>query len=110
MPQTKEQITAQSAYECVDKRKRNDGFDDYKSFAESFPTLIHTCGLVQALAFARSKKHTDYIEDLGIVFNKIDCAKDLLAESRNAPLADYMRMTRRATMAATWIKRYCQAL
>lgn len=110
MLQTKEQLTAQQAFTCVDKRKKtSDKFSDYESFAESFPTLIHTCGLVQALAFAQSKKRTDYIEDLTEVFNKIDSAKDLLKESREAKLEEYMRITRRATMAATWIKRYCQA-
>ena len=111
MLQIKEQIAAQKAYQCVKARKDdNKSFDDYVTFAESFPTLIHTCGLVQALAFAQAKKHDDYVADLQTVYSAIDVACNLPEASRNADLKPYMRMTRHATMAATWIKRYCQAL
>ena len=52
---TKEQSMAEKAYSIVNSRQTEPGFKDYKSFALSFPSLIHTCGLVQAVAFAMAK-------------------------------------------------------
>ena len=106
---TKEQLMAQEAYERVMNRSRDTDFDDYKSFALSFPSLIHSCGLVQAMAFAMAKEKGGYIDDLQKVFNEIDNAGDLRIRSREADVMEYMRITRHAISAASWIKRYCQA-
>lgn len=106
---TKEQLMAGKAFERVSKRQTESDFKDYKSFALSFPSLIHTCGLVQAVAFAKAKDKDGYISDLQAVFNEIDNAGDLAARSREAPVMEYMRITRHAISAASWIKRYCQA-
>lgn len=106
---TKEQLMAQEAYERVTNRSHEENFDDYKSFALSFPSLIHSCGLVQAMAFAEAKKKDKYIDDLQEVFNTADNAGDLQTESREAHVMEYMRITRHAISAASWIKRYCQA-
>ena len=112
---TKEQLMAQRAFSVVSKRNMeyaNDAkkFDEYKSFAFSFPTLIHSCGLVQAIAFAGAKSKDDYVEDLQVVFDEIDDAGNLSERSRKANIVEYMRISRHATSAASWIKRYCQAL
>ncbi len=106
---TKEQKMAQEAYERVSIRSHEENFDDYKSFALSFPSLIHSCGLVQAVAFAQAKKKDSYIHDLQEVFDTTDNAGDLRTKSREAHVMEYMRMTRHAISAASWIKRYCQA-
>ena len=110
---TKEQLMAQEAYERVSNHINiNDesfDFDKYSSFALSFPSLIHSCGLVQALAFAQAKDKNGYIDDLQAVFNKIDSVRDLPARSRDADVMEYIRITRHAISAASWIKRYCQA-
>lgn len=106
---TKEQLTAQEAYSRVSERSKDKDFDDYKSFALSFPSLIHSCGLVQALAFAQAKDKGEYIDDLQKVFDTTDDAGNLPEKSRKAHVMEYMRMTRHAISAASWIKRYCQA-
>lgn len=108
---TKEQSMACKAFELVNERHQTLGedFKDYKSFALSFPSLIHSCGLVQAVAFAMAKDKDGYIDDLQKVFNEIDNAGNLQKISREAPVMKYMRITRHAISAASWIKRYCQA-
>lgn len=106
---TKEQLMAQEAYERVITRSNEEDFDEYKSFALSFPSLIHTCGLVQAVAFAEAKDKGGYIDDLQKVFDRTDNAGDLRAKSREAHVMEYMRITRHAITAAGWLKRYCQA-
>jgi CRISPR/Cas system CMR-associated protein Cmr5 small subunit len=108
---TKEQSMAARAFELVNERQKTPGkdFDEYKSFALSFPSLIHSCGVVQAVAFAMAKEKGGYIDDLQKVFNEIDNAGDLRTRSREADVMEYMRITRHAISAASWIKRYCQA-
>lgn len=106
---TKEQLMAQEAFGRVTNRRNDKDFDDYKSFALSFPSLLHSCGLVQAVAFAEAKKKGEYIDDLQAVFDRIDSAGNLKARSREAHVMEYMRITRHAISAASWIKRYCQA-
>ncbi len=107
---TKEQLMAREAYERVSNRSNDENFDkEYKNFALSFPSLIHSCGLVQAVSFAIAKEKENYIHDLQKVFDKIDDAGDLQTRSREAQIIEYMRITRHAISAASWIKRYCQA-
>ena len=117
---TNEQKMAQKAFERISERKAKlapKEFKEYRSFAMSFPSLIHTCGLVQAMSFAqaksglRKKNHANYyIEDIDTVFAEVDKAGKLVEASRTEDkLTDYMRMTLHALSAATWLKRYCQA-
>ena len=101
---TKEQQMAQAAFGCVEGR--NSGFEDYSSFALAFPSLVHSCGLAQALAFAQAKGRTDYLSDLENVLGE---GEGLCTRSRETELMEYTRLSRRVLMAASWIKRYCQA-
>lgn len=107
---TKEQQMAQAAFERV--QGRDSGFEEYSSFALAFPALVHSCGLAQALAFAQAKGRTDYLSDLENVLGE-DVGEnrggDLCTRSRQAELMEYMRLSRRALAASSWIKRYCQA-
>ena len=107
---TKEQQMAQAAFERV--QGRSSGFEEYSSFALAFPALVHSCGLAQALAFAQAKGRADYLSDLENVLGE-DVGEngggDLCTRSRQAELMEYMRLSRRALAASSWIKRYCQA-
>ena len=109
---TKDQKLAEAAYSRVIIRKNQPRFNfaEYVSFAMSFPTLIHTCGLVQAVAFAEAKNMGAYVEDLHEVFKAIDVDDDIHEMARSAELAEYTRISRHALSASTWIKRYCQAM
>ena len=102
---------AQVAWARVEKRSGAGNFSEYNSFSLAFPALIHSCGLVQAVAFAVTKdKDKDFLRDLQDVFDAVDSAGDLKTCSREAGLAEYTRISRHAIAAASWIKRYCQAL
>lgn len=52
MAQTNSQKMAQAAYKRIADRKPD---REFVSFARSFPSLIHSCGLAQAVAFANVK-------------------------------------------------------
>lgn len=106
---TKEQLMAQAAFLSVSERQKDkNSFDEYKSFALSFPALIHSCGLVQAIAFARAKNKNDFINDLEKVFMAVDKSGNLQSRSREADIIEYTRISRNAISAASWIKRCCQ--
>jgi len=108
---TRSQQWAEEAFLRVDARStqlQGQPRNEYASFAKSFPSLIHTCGLVQALAFAEAKKRRDYLKDLASVL-----ATDpdrLLEQSRRLDLMGYVRLSRNAIEAAGWLKRYAEAL
>lgn len=107
---TKEQAMAEEAFSRVSKRHNENNFDDYETFALSFPTLIHSCGLVQAVAFAAAKDKKNFLDDLEAVFKVIDGQGNLQKRSREAGIMEYMRISRHALSAASWIKRYCQSM
>ena len=113
----RKQVLASQAFQCVEQRFGENGFDEYLSFARSFPTLIHTCGLAQALAFAstRPKESQRYVlHDLEIVICAAESSiqpDNLTREVRNtSDVSDYIRLSRLALESAGWIKRYAEAL
>lgn len=114
-----QQKMAQKAFEKADSRSKvKVEFDKYLSFARGFPSLIHSCGLVQALSFAKSKSskpgpHRCFIDDLKeilIVGDLIFEKDDLVDCARKADQTKYLLLSRRALDAAVWLKRYSEAL
>lgn len=104
---TRSQMFAQRAFAAVERRNPD---DKYRSFALSFPALLHNCGLAQAVAFAVAKKshHLSVLEDVAAT---IGCNQaELIKNSREHQLGDYLRLSREALEAASWIKRYTEAL
>ncbi len=111
--QTNSQKMAQAAYRQILKRQPN---RDFVSFAREFPSLVHSCGLAQAIAFARSKKkhHGEYLEDLAAVLSAIGHSEasspdNLERATREHPVPAYVRLSRNALQAAGWLKRYVEA-
>jgi CRISPR-associated protein Cmr5 len=107
---------AQAAYARVAAHTRVS--DEYRSFSREFPTLVHTCGLAQAVAFALAKKDTkkpdngpqySYAHDLGQVLG-FSNPEQLAKETRHANVSGYLRLSRDALAAAVWLKRYVEAL
>lgn len=112
--QTRQQVRAQKAYECVSGEIPGDK-DAYLRLTKKFPALVHSCGLAQSLAFVAARG-TDgggvgkkYIEHLTSVM-ALPEGTDLQEQSRNAELMDYQHLSGEAIEAATWIKRYAEAL
>lgn len=121
MERTNSQRMARSAYERIAARKPD---REFSSFARSFPSLIHSCGLAQAVAFGRAKGAAEkgkeerpsgkYLEDLAAVLAAIGhsdaaTAEKLEAKVRDAAVPDYVRLSRNALQAAGWLKRYVEA-
>lgn len=111
--QTNSQKMAQAAYQRILQRHPN---KEFVSFAREFPSLVHSCGLAQAIAFARSKKqhHAEYLEDLAAVLTAIghseaDSTDNLQRATRVHPVPSYVRLSRNALQAAGWLKRYVEA-
>ncbi|MGH8012911.1 MAG: type III-B CRISPR module-associated protein Cmr5 [Candidatus Binataceae bacterium] len=110
--QTNSQKMAQAAYQQIGKRKPD---DEFARFARSFPSLVHACGLAQAVAFAKAKQRGQYLEDLAAVLNaaghpEAASAESLAHATREHPVAAYVRLSRNALEAAGWLKRYVDAV
>jgi CRISPR-associated protein Cmr5 len=115
---TRSQKLAQAAYAQIAIHTRNGSRKPDKEFVSTvkkFPALIHTCGLAQAVAFALAKKDVEYIGYLAAVLNtaghpEISDAKSLDGCSREEKLGGYLRLSRDAINAASWLKRYVEAV
>ncbi|MBI1747852.1 MAG: type III-B CRISPR module-associated protein Cmr5 [Acidobacteria bacterium] len=106
---TRDQQRAQKAYTRVAARLNQAGEAEYKRFSRSFPALVHTCGLAQAIAYGQVKAPVQYMSDLADIIGLPD-AETLARAGREAPLPDYQRYSREALASATWIKRYADAV
>jgi len=111
--QAASQKMAHSAFNQV--KKRNPG-KEYTSFARDFPTLVHSCGLAQTLAFALAKAghQLEYAEDLAAVLTAagyigVDTARKLRDKTNSVGVAEYLRLSRAGLAAAIWLKRYVEA-
>ena len=109
---TLSQKLAQAAYKRISVRAIS---DKYKTFSKKFPALIHTCGLAQAIAFGMAKKENhDYLDDLAVVLqslgHQLKDPAELDKTARELHLGDYIRLSRDAINAASWLKRYVEAV
>ena len=111
---TTSQKMARAAYAQISARHPS---PEYTSFAREFPTMVHSCGLAQAVAFARAKKkhQLEYVNDLAAVLTatghrSIGTADELANRIRaeDFSVASYLRLTRNALTAAVWLKRYVE--
>lgn len=115
MKQTLEQVFAKKIYEQVDEYHNNPLKADkekYESMAHKLPILVRTAGLTQALAFVDSRKEEpfrDLLEHLAQVVAECD-REQLLEQSRNAELQEYIYLTRKTMLALKWYKRFAQSV
>lgn len=107
--QTNSQKMAQTAYRCICERQPN---EEFRSFVRGFPSLIHSCGLAQAVAFAYAKQRCEYLQDLTKVLQAGGYAElsDLAKATREDSVTKYIRVSRHALQAAGWLKRYVEAV
>lgn len=122
-PITRQQERAQKAYKCISPRIKETedqgkmsvkDNEEYSQLAKKFPALVHNCGLAQALAFVQAKEKDAnvgkaYLSHLSEVM-ELEKNEDLGKLSRTAKLMEYQHLTREAIEAATWLKRYSEAL
>ena len=113
---TRTQCLARAAFVSIEARNEARKLDkDFRSFAKSFPALIHACGLAQAVAFALAKKHNDYLGDLievlkDVGHSRITSPAELRRLVCELDVSAYLRLSRDALDAAGWLKRYVEAL
>jgi CRISPR-associated protein Cmr5 len=84
----------------------------YGSMAHKLPILIRTAGLAEALAFVESRgkdAHKSLLDDLAVVISE-NSRVNLLKNSREYGLQDYVYLTRRTMLALKWFKRFAQSV
>ncbi|GIW83420.1 MAG: hypothetical protein KatS3mg105_5227 [Gemmatales bacterium] len=116
--QTRSQRVSRAAFPRVEARKNGlneKKFREYTTFAKKFPSLVHACGLAQAVAFAMAKQESDYLNDLCSTLTESGCAELKTAEAlrraaSESALQQYVILSRHTLRAAEWLKRYVEAL
>ncbi len=88
---------------------------DFQTFAKRFPALIHTCGLAQAVVFGMAKGRNAYLEDFTEVLRagghpEITSLQELRRQACEQSMVAYLRLSRDAINAASWLKRYVEAI
>lgn len=89
----------------------------YGGLCHSFPVMVRTCGLCQAVAFSkakagegkesREKAHRLLLEHVAAILGVQD---DVLQVLRNASASDYMLYTRRVLSAWVYFKRFAESI
>ncbi len=109
---TKTQRLAAAAFREVHGKSDS----EQRSFARSFPSLIHTSGLCQAVAYARTKgpNGPTYLESLSRVLRELghagcDDRERLAMTVHELPTIDYVRLSRDALEVANYLKRFHDA-
>ena len=112
--QTRDQEYAQAAFKQVKAIKDTSSANSYGSMAHKLPILIHTSGLAQALAFVHSRGKEggpqQLLADLSQTVLRDDTAQELLKQSRESNLREYIRLTELTLAALLWYKRYAQSI
>jgi CRISPR-associated protein Cmr5 len=117
--ETLQQRMAIKAYENVEAFGKDHADDKarnkYAGMAHKLPVLIHNAGLAQSLAFVQSRKPAEQkllLNHLAatIEFPGVTDGASLLRLSREAPLMEYMLLTRRVLSALVWYKRFVEGL
>jgi CRISPR-associated protein Cmr5 len=118
-PRTREQVRAAAAHALISEIKGGSE-KSAKEFGRQclrLPSLIHQCGLCQALAFLEAKKFGPVVHGLArVVSAPEDDAKKrldgpaLAKQAREAGMIEYQWLSREALKSAQWLKRYTEAI
>ncbi|MBS3967036.1 MAG: type III-B CRISPR module-associated protein Cmr5 [Truepera sp.] len=110
---TREQRRAKSTFERVSQHqgKEKTWRDQYGGMAHKIPVLVRQAGLAQTLAFVESRGKDPHRMLLADLAKTVELSKDaLLKQSREAPLGEYLRLTREVLAVAQWYKRFAQSV
>lgn len=103
---------AKNAYPLVSGMQRAPFEAKYRTLALTFPTMIMQNGLSQAIGFLMAKdkeEHREILSHIAKLLNYPD-GKALHEDILKSDITKYQLLTRRAIEAASWLKRYTQAL
>lgn len=105
---------AQEAYPLVVEMQKHQLKVKYRTLALNFPSMILQSGLSQAIGFLMAKgkdEHQMLLDHLAtLVLGKQAQDKQLHQTILTADLTHYQLLTRQTLEAASWLKRYTQAL
>ncbi len=110
---TRDQEYASDAVKKVTAVKENldeDNRNRYGSMAHQLPILIRSAGLAQALAFLETRDtngHRQLLKDLAAT---VGLPNIFVKKAREAPLEEYMHLTRQVMAALLWYKRFTQSI
>lgn len=90
----------------------------YGTMAHKLPVLLHTAGLMQAIAFVQAKGTKNeawkqFLNDLAqtLEFSRPDYdGEALLKEVQRAEIGSYILLTRRVSNALLWYKRFAESI
>lgn len=116
---TRQQRYMTLAFEHISavKEKKGEAGAIYGGLCHTFPVLVRTCGLCQALAFVEAKAAGG--GDRGVAYTLLrdhvaavlgQNTDGLLKAVRTAPVADYMRHTRTVIDAWIFYKRFAVSI
>jgi len=105
---TRSQEYAAKIFEQV-KNVSEEERQKYGSLAHRLPVLVRTAGLAQALAFVEARGGAAG-EKLLAHLAEVIREDELLRQSREAQLEEYMYLTRKVLTALTWYKRFAQSV
>lgn len=111
---TRDQAYASTAVKKVSAVKESLDDNDrnrYGDMAHQLPVLIRSAGLAQALAFLDTRDTKGHKRLLGDLAETVGLSTNKLMErAREAPLEEYMRLTRQVMAALLWYKRFAQSI
>jgi CRISPR-associated protein Cmr5 len=119
--QTRNQELATKVFRQIEMLQRNFRDDKkqrtkYGAMAHKLPLLIRTAGLAQALGFVEAKAqgtggemNRQLLDDLTATLG-IASRSELLRQSREASLTNYLRLTQQTLAALLWYKRFAQSV
>ncbi len=90
----------------------------YGTMAHKLPVLLHTAGLMQAIAFVQAKgtKNDAWKQFLNDLAHTLEPSRPdydgekLLEEARRAEIGSYILLTRRVSNALLWYKRFAESI
>ncbi|HID52840.1 MAG TPA: type III-B CRISPR module-associated protein Cmr5 [Anaerolineae bacterium] len=90
----------------------------YGTMAHKMPVLVHTAGLMQAIAFVHAKgaKNEAWKQFLNDLAQTLEFSRpgydgdDLLQDAQKAEIGNYILLTRRVSNALLWYKRFAESI
>lgn len=109
---TRQQEWSVGALKAVQQVKTTKDEAEYRTHCMKLPALVQQSGLMQALAFLQSRKGVGaaFCDDVARVTGVGGDApgEKLLDRAQQAPLPEYMALTRDVVDVAVWFRRFAQ--
>ncbi|MDI1224022.1 MULTISPECIES: type III-B CRISPR module-associated protein Cmr5 [Acinetobacter] len=103
---------AELAYPLVESMQNVQFEAKYRTLALNLPTMIMQSGLAQTIGFlmAKSKEeHRSFLDHIATLLN-FNTPEDFHKAILKSNITQYQLLTRKSLDAASWLKRYTQAL